>query len=451
MARILIVDDDAPTRTLARYHVRACGHETLEAASADEALALLDNPPAALKPDLMLCDVMMPGIDGFTLVARIRLEEAWAGLPVIMLSGLDDRASMRRGMEVGADDFLTKPITRASLAKAIDARLRRVAAVRGELPPITQTLQAIAPTFSVNGLPAIEGYEVAQEIAKGGTGARVLLAKHLASGEAHVLKWVRLNEADYDVAEGETAPIDGSLDEKLGRFVQEYEIAQRAKHLHIARFYGQEFKRDHAYIAMEYLGGGTLGDVIEKGVKPDQAVEHATSIARGLAVLHVHAVIHRDLKPRNIMFRDNGTLVLTDFGISRFASDARSRGKGENLAQTLHGAVLGTPGYISPEQATGEAFDQRADFYALGVILYEMLTGVRPYVGDNAMTVMRQHVFSPVPTLPAPYAMAQPLIGALMAKNASDRPDSAVGVLKLFTRFWRNGGFSAAQPMSLAE
>jgi len=134
-------------------------------------------------------------------------------------------------------------------------------------------------------------------------------------------------------------------------------------------------------------------------------------------VIHVFGILHRDLKPANVMLRDDNSPVLIDFGLARRSMD--------ESGTTGIGQVLGSPYYISPEQAQGQRVDARTDLYSLGVMFYEMLTGERPYGGRSALSIMAQHTSSPVPRLPAPTAVQQPLLDRLMAKQQSARYASA--------------------------
>jgi serine/threonine protein kinase len=131
--------------------------------------------------------------------------------------------------------------------------------------------------------------------------------------------------------------------------------------------------------------------------------------------------VHRDLKPPNVMLRENDAVALIDFGLARSLDG--------NTASTQTGVLLGSPYYMSPEQALGEPLDARSDFYSLGVICYEMLTGSKPYTGGTALEVLQQHVSAPVPVLPAVEARYQPLLTGLLAKSRAERFGSATEII----------------------
>jgi serine/threonine-protein kinase PpkA len=174
---------------------------------------------------------------------------------------------------------------------------------------------------------------------------------------------------------------------------------------------------------MEYFPGGDLKQQIERGIERTRVVRYAAQIAAALNAAHEHDILHRDLKPSNVLIREDGTLALLDFGIAKLMAEDKS-----DLTQA--GFVVGTSHYISPEQALGKQLDARSDLYALGVMLYEMLEGHRPYTGDSTIEIMQQHVRGPVPQLSARDDPLNPLIGKLMAKEPGERFNSGAEVIQ---------------------
>jgi serine/threonine protein kinase len=162
------------------------------------------------------------------------------------------------------------------------------------------------------------------------------------------------------------------------RFIQEYAILASIEHHHIARIYDQGFSDDYAYIAMEYLSGGDLKSEIAKRPSHARVVDLLRQIVSALSKIHSLGLVYRDLKPDNLMFRGSGELVLVDFGIVKsIRLDTNA------LVKTLHGQIVGTPYYVSPEQAASKEVTNRSDFYSLGVMMYELLTGEKPYLADS--------------------------------------------------------------------
>jgi serine/threonine protein kinase len=177
---------------------------------------------------------------------------------------------------------------------------------------------------------------------------------------------------------------------------------------------------------MEFFGRGNLKQRIEQGIPKEDALNYLRFIASGLGAVHDVGIVHRDLKPANIMFRDDDSIALADFGISKRIS------VGSDL--TCAGTVIGTPHYLSPEQAQGIPADQRSDLYSLGVIFYEMLTGRKPYHGDTVSALIFQHLHAPVPVLPVENADMQSLLAKLMAKDPKDRFKSTSQLLSVLTK-----------------
>lgn len=211
-------------------------------------------------------------------------------------------------------------------------------------------------------------------------------------------------------------------DEYEGRFYQEARAAGRLNHPNIVTIYDVGKCGEIAYIAMEFLEGRELRDLIrENGRLPvDQVLDMVAQVAQGLAYAHEHEIVHRDIKPSNIMVIRDGHVKITDFGIARMASSA---------VRTQTGMVLGSPKYMSPEQVLGKVIDQRSDIFSLGVMLYEMLTGESPFMGENVNAIMFQ-TLNTVPAAPSTLNSAVPdmlnfIVAKALAKELDDRYQNA--------------------------
>jgi serine/threonine protein kinase len=201
------------------------------------------------------------------------------------------------------------------------------------------------------------------------------------------------------------------------RFLQEYELIADLHHPNIVKIHGLGVSDDHAHIVMEYLAGGDLKLKMEQGVTELEAISYLKQMSGALAQVHSVGILHRDLKPGNVMLRSDGSLALIDFGLAK-----RMRLREEI---TDSGEIFGTPYYMSPEQGRGNDIDARSDIYSLGVIFYELLTGQKPYLATNAMGIIYKHSEAPIPLLPSRLSVYQVLINLLLAKKPDDRLQTA--------------------------
>ena len=213
----------------------------------------------------------------------------------------------------------------------------------------------------------------------------------------------------------------------IQRFEKEVRAAASLNHHGIVTVFEVGEHDGLHYYSMRLLTGGDLRDRIDAGLSEIEALATLREIADAFSHAHQRGFVHRDVKPENIIFDEQGYPVLTDFGIAK-AVDSGTR-------VTATGVSVGTPRYISPEQARGQPVDARADIYSMGVILYEMLVGKPPYDGEESLAVIFQHVTEPIPRLPEEKARFQPLIDTLMAKKPDERPESADALVKLIDQY----------------
>jgi tRNA A-37 threonylcarbamoyl transferase component Bud32 len=207
------------------------------------------------------------------------------------------------------------------------------------------------------------------------------------------------------------------------RFKREFNSLQHLNHKHVAKLIEQNTVGERRYTVMEYYPEGDLKSRMTQRLPRETAIHYAAQIAAGLHAAHKHGLVHRDLKPGNILFRADGTLILVDFGIAKMTT-------GNLLGLTEEGKMVGTPYYVSPEQAKGGELDGRSDLYALGVILFEMLEARRPFVGDTPIDVMFAHVQQPVPKLTQEWDKLNEVLQRLLAKDANDRFDDGLEVVR---------------------
>lgn len=197
------------------------------------------------------------------------------------------------------------------------------------------------------------------------------------------------------------------------RFIREAKLMAQLSHPHIVPVFDIGAHGNLHYMAMEHIAGGTLKQRLKDGIEEADVERIILEVAAALDHAGEQDIIHRDVKPDNIMFRADGSAVLMDFGIARPI-------QGDD-AMTQMGTIVGTPKYMSPEQHRGKGVDARADLYSLGVVLFEMLAGRAPYTGDDAMSIGIKHISDPIPLLPGEKRRWQPLVKKLMAKDPEQR------------------------------
>ncbi|HEX9292057.1 MAG TPA: serine/threonine-protein kinase, partial [Gemmatimonadales bacterium] len=263
----------------------------------------------------------------------------------------------------------------------------------------------------------VEGkYRVDRMVGKGGMGA-VFLAHDLTLEREVAIK---------------VLPPDISMDEHIvKRFQQEAKTAAKLDHTNIIPIYRVESEGGLNYFVMKYIAGTSLEDVIDQ--KQQLTIDYIQRVlweaACALGHAHQRGVVHRDVKPANIMFDHDGRVMLTDFGISK-ALQAASGFTGT-------GMIIGTPDYMAPEQAKGGTVDGRADQYSLGVVGYRMLTGELPYSGDSVHTILYKHIFEEMPRISAKRAQVPEFLSVAIARALSKEPDQRFGTMEEFaTAVW---------------
>ncbi|MBF0256483.1 MAG: serine/threonine protein kinase [Gammaproteobacteria bacterium] len=253
--------------------------------------------------------------------------------------------------------------------------------------------------------PQIPGYRIEALIAEGGM-ARVYRALQESLQRPVALK---LMQAAAD-------PSDNR------RFLEEGRTVAALRHPGIVTVYDIGSAGDQHFISMELVEGGDLESRIGKGMAEAQALQILRQIAICLDYVHAQGVVHRDIKPANILFRDEATPLLSDFGIAKQLQ--------RDLKLTQADLALGSPYYLSPEQAQGLKIDGRSDIYSLGIVLYEMLSGKLPFRGKEAMDTILLHLNQPLPPLKKSLAHLQPLLERMTAKQPKERFRNCAQLLK---------------------
>ncbi len=481
-ARILVVDDNEGNREVLRRRLQREGYAVELAVDGESALALVASAPF----DLVLLDVLMPGLDGHAVLERLKGSDATHDIPVIMISALDDMASIVRCVEAGAEDYLPKPfdpvLLRARIGASLEKkRLRDVereylakvgevigaaTAVEagtyrpGTLSDIAQRDDSLGRLARVFDGMAVEVrareerlqarlHDLQAEIAMarrdsreeaGGTDGHNLTSGERFADRYEVLAVIGRGGMGTvyrvrDLELGEELAIKTVRPELVAdpvlveRFKDEIRLARRITHHNVVRIHDFGEWAGVYFLTMEYVEGITVRNLLDtRGhLEVSPALAIAAQLADSLAVAHAEGVIHRDIKPENLLLDAAGVLKVMDFGVARLAQGAPGR--------TEVGLVVGTPAYMAPEQLMAEEVDSRSDLYAAGVVLYECLTGRLPHAPGSLMSLIAKMLHEdpepPMKLNPAIPPALSALVLRLLAKDPADRVQSATDLAKL--------------------
>ena len=353
---------------------------------------------------------MMPGIDGVEVLKILRQKHSQTELPVIMATAKADSKDMVEALGEGANDYVVKPLDFPVVLARVQAQLRTKQAAQG--PPTGEpTVGDIQPGAVIAGK-----YRLEESIGAGTFGA-VYQAVHV--------------ELDTPVAVKVLQPSVTANDESLRRFRQEGVAACRVRHPNAVAV--SDFGVSDtgvAYLVMELLEGLALIDEIksQRKLPPLRCLEIMTPVCNVLGEAHASGLVHRDIKPENVFLHQGPRgeeVKVLDFGIAKLVGEAVTR---QNL--TAEGWVLGTPAYMAPERISPQELDGKADVYSLGIMLFEMLTGRRPFTAVNRdpMSMIMMHVNSEAPTLrsidPSLPQELEEVVAQAIRKDPAERPDA---------------------------
>ena len=476
---ILIVDDEPNNRAVLERHLERQGYSVVCARDGATALDIVHQTSC----DVVLLDVRMPGMDGREVLRRIKADPATRDVPVVMISAADDLSTIAACIEAGADDFLPKPfdpvILRArvgaciekkrlrdlevdylrqveqvaeaatavergtyvsgslaqvaergdalgrlarvfdSMAAGVKAREQRlrdhVATLRREMDEARSSVTGTSDVQEPNDGALIPGelfanrYQIVRVVGRGGMGM-VYKARDRELAEDVAIKMLRGDAMTHDPTVVE-------------RFKTEIRLARRISHRNVVRTHDLGEWDGAYYVTMEYVEGITVRELIDmRGhLSVPATLGIAQQLAASLEVAHDQGVIHRDIKPQNMLLDPDGVLKVMDFGIARLAQHTSTL--------TQAGMVIGTPAYMAPEQLLAEEVDARSDLYAVGVVLYECLTGELPFEGASPIALIAK-VLHTVAVAPSARDTSVPLplsglVMRLLDKEPGERPGSA--------------------------
>jgi CheY-like chemotaxis protein/tRNA A-37 threonylcarbamoyl transferase component Bud32 len=408
--RILIIDDDEDLRNLLSHYIK----QRWEDAEVEEFDPLVRDMPGADFPlgryDVLILDYMLGRGDG---MEWLKIFKQRADCPkVLFLTGAGNEIVAVRAMKAGADDYHRKQeLTREKLITS----LRELTANAKERT-VSPELAARQEGHAIGARIRIPGIRVLHLIGEGGT-ARVYLASREKDDEPLVVKVLR--------------PEITANPKALARCLEEFALVERIQSRHVARIFGHGNFEGQAYLVMEFFEGNDLNKRLDgKPVPPGEALRFFRELMFALGDIHEKGILHRDLKPQNLMFRNDGSLAIVDFGIAKDIGAADRTG---------HGEVLGTPRYMSPEQVQGRALDLRTDIYSAGVLLYQMLTGRHLFDGETAVEIALHHINTPPPSLPDSLVLYQRLMDKLVEKDRDARFRNADEVIGFLSRKFFQG------------
>jgi DNA-binding NarL/FixJ family response regulator/tRNA A-37 threonylcarbamoyl transferase component Bud32 len=418
--RVLIIDDDEDLRTLLEHFIK----EQWTDASVDQLDPRDQDLPDASFPlgryDIIILDYMLGRGNGLQWLAQFKLRSDCPA--VLFLTGAGNEIIAVRAMKAGADDYQRKQeLSREKLVASIRSLVKD-----GHERTLTPELAARMAGESLGAKIRIPGIKVLRLIGEGGM-SRVYLAAREADDEPLVAKILR-----EEILSDKKA---------LARFMEEYAMVERIKSRHVARIHGHGISEEHAYLVMEFFEGGDLNKRLAgKALRAEDALKLFRELMFALGDIHEQGILHRDLKPQNLMFRTDGSLAIVDFGIAKHI-DAVDR--------TAHGEIVGTPRYMSPEQVQGRVLDLRTDIYSAGVLLYQMLTGEHMFEGETAVEVAMHHMHTSPPPLPPQLEQYQRLIDKLVEKDRDARfrnTDEVIGFLS--RKYYQGTGAIGAETTS---
>ncbi|MCP3962690.1 MAG: protein kinase [bacterium] len=368
---VVVVDDNEVNRELYSRYLELEGHRVLPAGDGAEALKLVEQEPV----DLVLLDVMMPGIDGFGVLEKLRQEHSPETLPVIMATAKDQSEDVVKAFDLGANDYVTKPLDLRVVAVRVQAQLRAKITARVHKPEPIASVSRIEPGTVLEGK-----YRLDSLIGQGNFGA-VYRATHLTLDREIAVKLL-----DANLQPG---------DESVARFQREGVSTCRIEHPNAVSI--MDFSVTPAgipFLVMELLRGAPLEDELNRRgrLTPERCAEILIPVCGVLSEAHALGIIHRDVKPQNIFLhqsRHGEVVKVLDFGIAKLVG-----GRAADEELTMEDGVIGTPIYMAPERFVKVPYDGRADVYSLGVMLYEMLVGKPPFylTGTSPLKVIYAHM-----------------------------------------------------------
>jgi DNA-binding response OmpR family regulator len=413
--RLIIVDKDPRYAEWLRHHLSVVYPDANLSLMSPEDFARAIETLSYDECDLVLLTSVYgehpddPKAEGIMLLRDFRTRPTFPAVLAIAEEG--NELTAVRALQLGAVDYVPKRLlTPERLKTSVRLALRRIERRASRRAKLASSGDHVASVVATEAAPVetpadlIPGYLIRSTIGESEK-AVVYLAQSDSLGRDVALK-VSLGEADSDT-------------HKI--LQREFAAVARIRHPAVVELHDYGVHAGREYLAMEYFPLGDLKARMYRGVSEGEALRFVENIASALRVVHHAGILHRDLKPPNVMLRETDDVALIDFGLARNLEGG--------LQSTRTGVLRGSPYYMSPEQALGEQLDARTDLYSLGIMFYEMLTGKKPFAGTSAIEVLQEHVNAPVPQLPERHTVYQPLLDRMLAKSRDQRYASAEEVI----------------------
>lgn len=410
MARVLVIDDNPDIIAVVELALNAAGHQVVASTDPSQVAELAANNDV----DAVILDVMMPRISGYEALRSLRDQPKTGGLPILFLSAHAEGEDRVRGLREGADDFLSKPFVAEELVLRVERLISQRGPMANEAGGTTLSdLEKCLAARRVVGHLYLGRYQALEVVGEGATGL-VFRGWDPWLKRPVALKTLRVEQL-----------LDAGRSAMVSKLMQEAVTSARFSHPNIVSVYDVGEGGEIAFIAMEYVDGTSLSDcLVERGRLPAaQVIPLTIAVTRGLAAAHAHGVVHNDVKPGNVLLGKDASIKVTDFGVARLVT---------SVVQA-EGKLFGTPGYLPPEALMGEPYTEAGDFFGLGAILYQCLTGVMPFADSSVHQVILKTVKSEIPS---PRSLHSEILGKLsdlvmdlLQKDPDDRLATADQVL----------------------
>ncbi|MCS6886153.1 MAG: protein kinase [Acidobacteriota bacterium] len=405
---ILIIDDDPQVLAILKATFKSLDCEVLTAQNGQEALPIIVDA----RPSIIISDWNMPELDGLGLFLQLKESPHTRHIPFVFLTATDDAEVRAALLESGVEDYWSKPFN----VREVKIRAQRLLE---RLEPVTFKHKTPPSNPAVGSDIINDRYRIVETLGFGGMGI-VYSAEDLKTEKLVALKVLRAEYVADEVA--------------VRRFAREAAAAIKVRHPNIVETYEYGLlATGQAYLSMELLKGHSLDrELAEKShINFRQAISISREVCLAIDELHRHSIVHRDLKPSNIFLCEEGKVKILDFGIALLNQDPLL------TRLTDSQSMMGTPLYLSPEQAMGYDIDGRADIYSLGVVLYEMLTGIPPFEG-TAYEIINQHIQKTPVHLKYLCNLDEQLsefVMRMLEKSPENRPQSALEVASFLENY----------------